>query len=259
MLQRLEQKKVQVERINIKANKQQSVKNQLQNMCFKDPELKYLGQKAFISYVKSVYVQKDKDIFDVKALKLEDLAHSMGLPGAPRIKFIKGEDTKERKNAPRASAYMSSDDESAEEGEEKAAKKKEEPKVRTKYDRMFERQNQDVLADHYSKIINDEGTMVDTKKSKGGDSDDEDDFLSVKRRFTAGDEDLDMEGSGDDDDEEEGADKKDLKTVQIDGRDPLVVDSKRREKLLKSKKKLLKFKGKGAKLVYDDEGNAHEL
>ncbi|PLB44484.1 putative DEAD box RNA helicase [Aspergillus steynii IBT 23096] len=259
MLQRLEQKKVQVERINIKANKQQSVKNQLQNMCFKDPELKYLGQKAFISYVKSVYVQKDKEIFDVKALKLEDLAHSMGLPGAPRIKFIKGEDTKERKNAPRASAYMSSDDESGEEGEEKAAKKKEEPKVRTKYDRMFERQNQDVLADHYSKIINDEGTMVDTKKSKGGDSDDEDDFLSVKRRFTAGDEDLDMGSSDEDEEEKEEADKKDLKTVQIDGRDPLVVDSKRREKLLKSKKKLLKFKGKGTKLVYDDEGNAHEL
>lgn len=259
MLQRLEQKKVQVERINIKANKQQSVKNQLQNMCFKDPELKYLGQKAFISYVKSVYVQKDKDIFDVKALKLEELAHSMGLPGAPRIKFIKGEDTKERKNAPRASAYASSDDDSDDDGQEKAAKKKEEPKVRTKYDRMFERQNQDVLADHYSKIINDEGTMVDTNKK--GESDDEDDFLSVKRRFNAGDEDLDMGGSddGDDDDDKEDTDKKDTKTVQIDGRDPLVVDSKRRERLLKSKKKLLKFKGKGAKLVYDDEGNAHEL
>ena len=52
MLKRLEQKKVIVEKINVRQNKQQSIKNQLQNMCFKDPELKYLGQKAFVSYVR---------------------------------------------------------------------------------------------------------------------------------------------------------------------------------------------------------------
>ncbi|KAA8651336.1 hypothetical protein EYZ11_000933 [Aspergillus tanneri] len=259
MLQRLEQKKVQVERINIKANKQQSVKSQLQNMCFKDPELKYLGQKAFISYVKSVYVQKDKEIFNLKELKLEDFAHSLGLPGAPRIKFIKGDDTKERKNAPRASIYASSDEDSSEEGDKKA--KKDEPRVRTKYDRMFERQNQDVLAGHYSKLINDDGTLVDHTKNKVavGEGDDDDEFLSVKRRYDAGDDDLDVGGDSSEDEEDESDDKKDIKTVHLDGRDPLFVDSNRRKKMLKSKKKLLKFKGKGTKLVFDDEGNAHEM
>ncbi|KAE8379620.1 ATP-dependent RNA helicase dbp4 [Aspergillus bertholletiae] len=252
MLKRLEQKKVPVERINIKANKQQSVKDQLQNMCFKDPELKYLGQKAFISYVKSIYVQKDKEVFKLKELKLEDFASSLGLPGAPRIKFIKGEDTKERKNASRATAYMSSDDDSDEGGEKKT--KKDEKQVRTKYDRMFERRNQDVLADHYSKLINDDGTLVDPSKTASAvdDADEDDDFLSVKRRFDAGDKDLG--GSS-----EEESERKDVKVVHLDGRDPLVIDSKRREKLLKSKKKLLQFKGQGTKLVYDDEGNAHEL
>ncbi|KAE8142415.1 ATP-dependent RNA helicase dbp4 [Aspergillus pseudotamarii] len=252
MLKRLEQKKVPIERINIKANKQQSIKDQLQNMCFKDPELKYLGQKAFISYVKSVYVQKDKEVFKLKELKLDDFASSLGLPGAPRIKFIKGDDTKERKNASRATAYMSSDDDSDEDGEKKT--KKDEKQVRTKYDRMFERRNQDVLADHYSKLINDDGTLVDPSKtaSAADDADEDDDFLSVKRRFDAGDEDLG--GSS-----EEESEQKDVKVVQLDGKDTLVIDSKRREKLLKSKKKLLKFKGKGTKLIYDDEGNAHEL
>ncbi|KAF5858866.1 ATP-dependent RNA helicase dbp4 [Aspergillus alliaceus] len=251
MLKRLEQKKVPIERINIKANKQQTVKDQLQNMCFKDPELKYLGQKAFISYVKSVYVQKDKEVFKLKELKLEDFASSLGLPGAPRIKFIKGDDTKERKNASRAVAYMLSDDDS-DEGEKTT--KKDEKQVRTKYDRMFERRNQDVLADHYSKLINDDGTLVDPSKTTGAtdDADEDDDFLSVKRRFDAGDDDLG--GSS----EEESA-PKGVKVVQLDGKDSLVIDSKRREKLLKSKKKLLKFKGKGTKLVYDDEGNAHEM
>ncbi|KAL4758713.1 RNA-dependent ATPase HCA4 [Aspergillus foveolatus] len=262
MLRRLEQKKVTVERINVRANKQQSIKNQLQNMCFKDPELKYLGQKAFISYVKSVYIQKDKETFNLKELKLDDFAASLGLPGAPRIKFIKGDDTKERKNASRATAYLTSGDEDSDEegGKKKQPKEKE---VRTKYDRMFERRNQDVLAEHYSKLINDDGTIADSKNTEEADEDE--DFLSVKRRFDAGDDALhaeDSSASGSDASDSEAEDlteKKDPKVVKISDKDTLVIDSKRREKLLKSKKKLLKFKGKGTKLVYDEEGNAHEL
>lgn len=271
MLKRLEQKKVPIERINVKAKKQQSIKDQLQNMCFKDPELKYLGQKAFISYVKSVYLQKDKEVFKVKELPLEEYAASLGLPGAPRIKFIKGEDTKSQKNKPRALAHLSSDDESDEEGGEKKEKKKE---VRTKYDRMFERRNQDVLADHYSKLINDDGTAVAAEAGAADDADEDNDFLSVKRRFEAGDEGLggssaagtsiagtSIAGSITGDDElDERIKRKEVKVVNLEGtKEPLIIDSKRREKLLKSKKKLLKYMNKGTKLVYDDDGNPHEV
>ncbi|KAJ5813149.1 hypothetical protein N7447_010172 [Penicillium robsamsonii] len=264
-LKQLEHKKVPIEKINIKSNKQQSVKNQLQNMCFKDPELKYLGQKAFISYVKSIYVQKDKETFKIKELPLEEYAASLGLPGAPRIKFIKGDDAKERKNESWRMAHMSSDDDSDTEKKDK----KDEKEVRTRYDRMFERRNQGVLAEHYSKLINDDGTMVatDAPKDAGAEIDDEADedadFLSVKRRFAAGDADLgeksDSSDSEDSDAEPKTKDTRGVKMVHLDGQDPLLIDSKRREKLLKSKKKLLKFKGKGTKLVYDDEGVAHEV
>ena len=266
-LKQLEHKKVPIVRINIKANKQHSVKNQLQNMCFKDPELKYLGQKAFISYVKSIYVQKDKEVFKIKELPLEEYATSLGLPGAPRIKFIKGDDAKERKNESWRMAHMSSDDDSDAEKKDK----KDEKEVRTRYDRMFERRNQGVLAEHYSKLINDDGTMVATgtkeaNKDLDDEADEDADFLSVKRRFAAGDEELgqkvDSSGSDSDSDSDAETDAKDstgVKKVLLEGQDPLLIDSKRREKLLKSKKKLLKFKGKGTKLVYDDEGNAHEM
>lgn len=258
MLKRLEQKKVPIEKINIKANKQQSIKNQLQNMCFKDAELKYLGQKAFISYVKSIYVQKDKETFNLKEMKLEDFAGSLGLPGAPRIKFIKGDDTKERKNASWKMAHLSSGEDDSDASEAtKQDKKKDENQVRTRYDRMFERRNQDVLADHYSKLINDDGTMV--ASAAGEDADEDAEFLSVKRRFAVGDADLGRTAPGSDSDDSGTENQKETKVVQLDGQDPLVIDSKRREKLLKSKKKLLKFKGKGTKLVYDDEGNAHEV
>ncbi|KAJ5541085.1 ATP-dependent RNA helicase dbp4 [Penicillium frequentans] len=258
-LKRLEQKKVPIERINIKANKQQNIAHLLQNMCFKDPELKYLGQKAFISYAKSIYVQKDKETFNIKELALEDYATSLGLPGAPRIKFIKGDDTKERKNASWKMAHLSSgsEDEDADADEDEPKKeKKDEKQVRTRYDRMFDRRNQDVLAGHYQKLINDDGTMIATHTGNGAEDADEDaDFLSVKRRFEAGDEQL---GKGATDSEDSEPETK-TKIVKLDGQDPLVIDSKRREKLLKSKKKLLKFKGKGTKLVYDEDGNAHEV
>ena len=260
MLKRLEQKKVPIEKINIKANKQQSIKDQLQNMCFKDPELKYLGQKAFISYVKSIHVQKDKEVFNLKELQIEDYAASLGLPGAPRIKFIKGDDTKDRKNAPRGLTLLSSDEDSGSEDTDGKKKKKSQRdgQVRTRYDRMFERQNQGVLTDHYSKLINDDGTMAGGNTG-GDDNDEADDFLSVKRRFRAGDEALDKGTTDDMAEASTGETEKDVKRVQLDGTGELAIDSKRREKLLKSKKKLLKYKGKGTKLVYDEDGNAHEL
>ncbi|EGE01282.1 ATP-dependent RNA helicase DBP4 [Trichophyton equinum CBS 127.97] len=175
--------KIPIEKINIRANKQQSIKHQLQNMCFKDPQLKYLGQKAFTSYVKSIHIQKDKEVFDVKALPLEEYAASLGLPGAPRIKFIKGEDTKSLKNAPRRLQVVSSDEDDAEDGIAEGKKKKvKEPEVRTKYDRMFERKNQDVLTEHYTKLIYDE-EPGDKDGGKANDATNgDDDFLAVKRR-----------------------------------------------------------------------------
>lgn len=48
-----------------------------------------LFEKAFIAYMRSVYLQKNKDIFKVHELPAEEFAQSIGLPGAPKIKFVK--------------------------------------------------------------------------------------------------------------------------------------------------------------------------
>ncbi|KAI8956860.1 DEAD-domain-containing protein [Daldinia sp. FL1419] len=236
MLKRLEQRKVPIEKVNVREKKKQNIKNQIQDMCFKNPDLKYLGQKAFISYTRSVHLQKDKEIFDLKKLDLDAYAASLGLPGAPQIRFQKGEDVKKLKNAPRAG--LSSGSESESDGEKKKRRKGE---VRTKYDRMFERTNQDVLTSHYNKMIGDEG------QAANHDEDDDQDFLSVKRVL-----------KGDDLDEGDNGLALGKKIITgLGGEEPFVVDSKRREKMLKSKKKMLKFKGKGDKVVFDDEGIAH--
>jgi ATP-dependent RNA helicase DDX10/DBP4 len=239
MLRRLEQKKVPIEKINVRQKKQQSIQSQLQNMCFKDPELKYLGQKAFISYTRSVHLQKDKEIFKLNELPLEEFSASLGLPGAPKIKFVSGDDAKKVKNAPRVEVSDNDD-------EEEPRKEIKKDTVRTKYDRMFERRNQDVLADHFTKITG----PRDYEENLNGDADEDDDFLRVKRTLPA-------------DDDETLPTTNELpptaKLIQGIGKDGLIVDSKRREKLLMSKKQVAKLKVKGTKIVFDDEGKAHPI
>ena len=242
MLKRLEHRKVPIEKTNVRQKKQQSIKNQLQNMCFKDPELKYIGQKAFVSYVKSVHLQKDKDIFKLKELPLEEYASSLGLPGAPKIKFLKGNNAKTLKNAPRQAVSSSEGEDEDDLLEGDSTRKKKGP--RTKYDRMFERVNQDVLTNHYTKLIDD----IDTRDNAGGDE--QNDFLIVKRRLSS--------ASSIESDEEEIVSTEVKANAKI-GETPLIVDSKRREKMLRSKKKLLKLKGKGSKLIFDDEGNPRQV
>ncbi|KAI9791542.1 MAG: ATP-dependent RNA helicase dbp4 [Candelina submexicana] len=250
MLMRLAQKRVPIELISVRPKKQRSIRTQLQNMCFKDPELKYLGQKAFVSYVRSIHLQKDKEIFNVKELRLEEFSESLGLPGAPRIKFLKGDDAKRLKNAPRQEFYSAEEDQLDEDDADLEVHRGRAQKdlVRTKYDRMFERRNQDVLAPHYSNLIEgpDEADQMDAY----------DDFLEVKRRIEGAP--ARAEEVSDTFRQPAVRDPNTSLMANVGG-EPLMIDSKRREKLLKSKKKLLKLKGKGTKLIYDDNGDAHSM
>lgn len=99
------------------------------------------------------------------------------------------------------------------------------PKVRTKYDRMFERKNQNILSEHYNKLVDHAGD-----RPAGDDSDD--DFITLKRA----DHELNEDELPDHD-----------------------YTSKRKEKMALSKKAIAKGGPRGTKLVFDDEGKPHEL
>ncbi|KAG6857518.1 hypothetical protein H0H87_002143 [Tephrocybe sp. NHM501043] len=246
----LQKKNISIQKIKIRASKTHSIENQLQNLAFQDPELKYLGQRAFVSYLRSVYLHKDNAIFKVGELPVQRYAESLGLPGAPKIKFLDKEIAKLRKNASRTaeaaraaavkereeegSIASGEEDESSEDDEEEGNDTSEDEDgpavpantlknngVRTKYDRMFERKNQGVLSEHYSKLIDHD--PVD---------DDGDDFITLKRA----DHGLS--------DEDEAMDPDDI--------------SKRKQKLSKAKKAIA-INGLPKKLIFDDEGNAHEM
>lgn len=255
MLKRLEHKKVAVEKINVRQKKQQSIQSQLQNMCFKDPELKYLGQKAFISYVKSIHLQKDKEVFKLDQLPLEEYSASLGLPGAPRVKFVKGDDAKNVKNAPRRQEISSSEDEDENDKKDQSIPKQKSAAVKTKYDRMFERQNQDILSEHYTKLI-DDGTDKVPKLPNTTDRDDDDDnFLSIKRRIDA----LLSAPQQSTTTTTLSLDPPNPTPKKTKKPPPPKFDSNRARRLLTTKEYALKHGPKAHKLVFDDAGDAHEV
>ena len=111
MLKKLKaESKIVPRQVSVNANKSFDLQESLAGWVAADPELKYLAQKAFVTFVRSYFLQRDKKVFDVGALPLESYASALGLPGAPRIRFVK----KSRKAASAAHGTDSDDDEPAE-------------------------------------------------------------------------------------------------------------------------------------------------
>jgi len=190
-----------------------------------NPELKYLAQKAFVSYVRSVHVNGNKDVFTASELPLKEFAESLGLIGTPRIRFIQKirpdknipaavvkakEELNERKkqkeqakNEDNSSSSELSDYESDSEDETPG-------EIKTKAERLRSRVNQGTLSEHYTKLIEDD--------------DDEEDDLLVSKRL---DHDIDEE---------------EVAPVQL---------SKRKKKRLLSEN----ISGLNKRVVFDDDGN----
>lgn len=121
---------------------------------------------------------------------------------------------------------------------------------------MFERKNQNILSEHYNKMV--DHSDSDTPSSAGGsDSDSEDELLgtkdSLQLRANDGDD-------GDDDDDFMTLKRKDHALPPSLADVPLTSIkeenmSKRKSHLLKSKKGIAKLYGSlGTKIVFDDEG-----
>ncbi|XP_065565001.1 probable ATP-dependent RNA helicase DDX10 [Artemia franciscana] len=89
MMKRLEDKKIPISKIEVNPKKLTSVQRKLEAILAKDVEMKQMAQRAFVTYIKSVYLMKDKEVFDVNKIDLEAFARSMGLAVAPRVRFLK--------------------------------------------------------------------------------------------------------------------------------------------------------------------------
>lgn len=232
MVKELESKKIPISKLVVKETKKKSIQQDLQMLCFKEPEVKYLGQKAFITYLRSVYIQKNKEVFNIENIPMEAFAKSLGLPGTPKVELKGIEKSRELKNMSRQLQRLLKQDDEGNDVET-------DTKPKTKYDRMFQRQNQDVLSEHYRKVNSSALDDIDGGQNDD-DDDDDDEFMKVKHVEQPGGDALNIEDDMDED-------------------LSLVPTSKRAAKKALSKKQAAKAKGNSKKLVFDDEGKAHEL
>ncbi|CAB1427550.1 unnamed protein product [Pleuronectes platessa] len=53
-----------------------------------EKEQKERAQRCFVSYLRSVYLMKNKEVFDVLKLQIQEFAVSLGLAVAPRVRFL---------------------------------------------------------------------------------------------------------------------------------------------------------------------------
>ena len=104
----LEKAKVPVEEMQANPARQHSVRAGLASVVAANPDIKYLAQRAFVSYLRSIYLEKNKDVFNVHAMPADDLARSMGLATLPQISFGKG--ARSTKNIPYAQLALLRED-----------------------------------------------------------------------------------------------------------------------------------------------------
>lgn len=90
----LEDKKIPIDKIRVNPKKQYSIQPKLESLCASEPAFKEMAQRAFKAYLKSVFLMKNKNVFDVKALDIENFAKSLGLAFAPKVRFLKTNMTK---------------------------------------------------------------------------------------------------------------------------------------------------------------------
>ena len=121
MLSELETKKIPIEIIKVNPSKMVPIQGKLNALCAQDVEMKQWAQRSFICYLHSVYLQSNKKIFDVKKLPTEEYALSLGLPQAPRIRFLKRIGKKE---SSKIEVGVNNDDLSEEESEEEQDNRK---------------------------------------------------------------------------------------------------------------------------------------
>jgi len=88
MARQLEAARIPVEKIEVNPSKQQTIDRKMAALLASDKGLKESAQRAFNSYIKSVYLMKNKKVFNVNSINLSKFAESLGLATTPRVRFL---------------------------------------------------------------------------------------------------------------------------------------------------------------------------
>lgn len=88
MLKQLTAHKIPISKIEVNPVKLSSVQKKMAAYLASDKNLKESAQRAFQSYIKSIYLMRNKAVFDVTKLQTDEFAESLGLAVPPRVRFL---------------------------------------------------------------------------------------------------------------------------------------------------------------------------
>ncbi|KAJ4801407.1 RNA helicase [Rhynchospora pubera] len=90
MLEKLQgtEPKIPIKSIKPNIDKLEQVSHRLASVLVQYPDMQHTAKRAFVTYLKSIKTKKDKEVFDVTKLPLEDYAKSLGLPVTPKLRFL---------------------------------------------------------------------------------------------------------------------------------------------------------------------------
>merc|ERR1719167_597333 len=97
MVRQLQASRIPIEKLEVNPAKQQTITGKLSAFLASDRNLKESAQRAFVSYIKSVHLMKNKNIFNVRSVDLTKFAESLGLVNTPRVRFLERQGKKEAK------------------------------------------------------------------------------------------------------------------------------------------------------------------
>ena len=175
LIDKLQAAKVKVTRVNVNPKQLKSVASAFQSFMIENSELKFLGQKALLAYLKSVYLQSDKQVFDLSKIDVHAFAQAMGLQAAPKLTIKVNKRGQKDKNVPYQLRELM---------EGKAEKKKQQAAAAddgrgmAEMDRLLKRKSQGPLSEQRMRMAAEETQ-----------DDDEQDLLTVKTRHEVDDDD----------------------------------------------------------------------
>ncbi|KAL9680321.1 hypothetical protein QQ045_018199 [Rhodiola kirilowii] len=90
MIEKLKARKVPIKILKASKNKMQSISGSLAGLLVKFPTLKHLAQRAYVTYLNSLYKNGSKYMFDEEnKFPFDEFSVSLGLPMTPKIRMDK--------------------------------------------------------------------------------------------------------------------------------------------------------------------------
>lgn len=202
-------------------------------------ELKDTAQRAFVAYVKSVFLMKNKNVFRVDTLNLDAFARSLGLIITPRVRFL------DRINKKKKGSGKTEFNFEATETKTTAPLSVDKTNALNKV-KKFDSDDEDEDVQDVEK----QQQVVATNGDEASDSDteDDDDFMTVKRRDHEIEEEKEEAAADSDAPEEE--------SILYQPQSKKKLQAKPQTKAALAKKVLKKKIVANKKVQFDEEGDA---